>query len=68
MRHKLVFQRAFFFVLVVCLSVSLPVLGQRITGDIAGEVTDEAALRSDETIAVAQIFGETRCHRLSDGS
>ena len=40
MRHKLVFQRAFFFVLVVCLSVSLPVLGQRITGDIAGEVTD----------------------------
>jgi hypothetical protein len=40
MRHKLVFQRAFFFVLVVCLSVSVPVLGQRITGDIAGEVTD----------------------------
>ncbi|MGC2182407.1 MAG: TonB-dependent receptor [Terriglobales bacterium] len=40
MRRELLFQRALFFVLVVCLGVSLPVLGQRITGDIAGEVTD----------------------------
>ncbi len=40
MRRELVFQRALFLVLVVCLGVSRPVLGQRITGDIAGEVTD----------------------------
>ncbi|MBZ5649325.1 MAG: TonB-dependent receptor [Acidobacteriia bacterium] len=40
MRRELVFQRTLFFVLVVCLGVSLPVLGQRITGDIAGDVTD----------------------------
>ena len=40
MRRELVFQRTLFFVLVVCLSVSRPVVGQRITGDIAGEVTD----------------------------
>ncbi len=40
MRRELVFQRALFFVLLVCLGVSRPVLGQRITGDIAGEVTD----------------------------
>ncbi len=40
MRHELVFQRALFLVLVVCLGVSRPVLGQRITGDIAGDVTD----------------------------
>ena len=37
MRRELLFQRALFFVLVVCLGVSLPVVGQRITGDIAGE-------------------------------
>jgi outer membrane receptor protein involved in Fe transport len=40
MRRELLFHRAWFFVLVVCLGVSLPVVGQRITGDIAGEVTD----------------------------
>ena len=40
MRRELLFHRTFFLVLVVCLSVSLPVLGQRITGDIAGDVTD----------------------------
>ncbi len=40
MRHELVFQRALFLVLAVCLSVSLPAVGQRITGDIAGDVTD----------------------------
>ena len=40
MRRGLVFQQTLFFVLVVCLGISRPVLGQRITGDIAGEVTD----------------------------
>ena len=40
MRRERVFQRTLFLVLVVCLCVSHPVLGQRITGDIAGEVTD----------------------------
>ena len=37
MRRELLFQRALFFVLVVCLGVSLPVVGQRITGDITGK-------------------------------
>lgn len=40
MRRDLVFKRTLFFVLVVYLVISRPVLGQRITGDIAGEVTD----------------------------
>ena len=40
MWRERVFQRTLFLVLVVCLGVSRPVLAQRITGDIAGEVTD----------------------------
>ena len=62
MRLKLVFRHTSLTLIVACLSLGLPALAQRITGDISGNVTDStgAVLPSVSVTAVNSGTGTTR--------